>query len=311
MKIQQDDMFGTPKITKVKKVRKQSKASEYIFKYQSLGAGLQSSCITEMIVEGELPKVDVVIFADTGDEPDYVYQQVEYLRGRLEKVNIPLIVVSAGNMIEDLYSNGRFAAMPLFTEQEIILASGATKKQIGRLKRQCTANYKIEPIEKQIRIELLNRGYAKKDKKNAIRINKNIKVQCQLGISFDEVERMKPSKVNFIDNIYPLIDLKMTRKNCEEWLISHNLPVPKKSSCKRCPYHTKAYFREMKTECPGDWLSVIMFDYHLRDGTIRIGATAKGNVYFTKECIPLEQINLDTPQEKGQLDMCDEGYCFI
>lgn len=312
MKIEQAGLLdGFSKTTIVKPKKTRSKTSDYALKYQSLGAGLQSSTITEMIVEGELPPVDLVIFADTGDEPDYVYKQVEYLRGRLKKVGIPLVTVSAGNMVDDLYSNGRFAAMPLFTKQEIRLASGAIREQVGRLKRQCTSNYKIEPIEKYIRRELLNRGLAKRDKRGAIRVNKGTVVQAQLGISFDEIGRMKSSQVEFIENTYPLIDLRMKKDDCTNWLIAHNLPIPKKSSCRKCPFHTKSYLNEMRTECPSDWNGLLLFDTNLRDGTLRIGATAKGEVFMTKDCIPLSQVDLSTEQEKGQLDMCDEGYCFI
>lgn len=306
-------MFGTPKVTKVKKSNNKSKAGEYVLKIQSLGAGLQSSCITEMIVEGELPKVDVVIFADTGDEPDYVYKQIEYLKGRLEKVSIPLIVVTAGNLVEDIYQDRRKASIPVFTKNTSQIGRvndlEVYTESVGRLKRQCTNEYKIVPIYKWIKNYLFELGLAKKNKKGAISVLGN--VQCQLGISFDEIQRMKPSREKWIDNTWPLIDRKMKRKDCENWLIAHNLPVPKKSSCRICPYHTLPYFRNMRDNSPSDWKHVVKFDNDLRNGNVQVPAVLNGELYLLQDCIPLEQVNLDTPQEKGQLDMCDEGYCFI
>jgi hypothetical protein len=280
----------------------------------SLGAGVQSSTIVEMIVEGELPSVDVVHFADTGDEPQHVYDQVEYLRGRLATVNIPLVTVSNGNMVDDIYSGGRFAAMPLFTKQIIPIRDGVSNIQIGRLKRQCTTEYKIVPIERWIREELLRRGLARQYKNGAIHIKKGVRVCQWLGISFDEMQRMKPNQIKWIDNAWPLIDLRMKRHHCIEWLKARSLPVPKKSSCKRCPYHNKLHYRQMRDETPGDWQEIILFDNDLRNGKLRLSATAAGDLYLTDECIPLGEIDLSTPQENGQtdlFDLCDEGHCFI
>lgn len=269
-----------------------------------------------MIVEGELERVDVVIFADTGDEPGYVYEYVKYLQGRLETVDIPLVIVNNGNLIEDIYRHGRFAAMPLFTKQLISIEGfgvKASREQIGRLKRQCTSDYKIAPIERWIRKELLRTGHARQNKNGAILINKGVMVESWLGISFDELERIKPNKNAWIDNRWPLIDLRMKRSDCVKWLESRGLPVPNKSSCRKCPFHTVPYWRNMRDNQPDDWESTLQFDRDLRNGTIRLGATAKGDVFFTEDCIPLDLVDLSTKQEKGQraFDICDEGYCGI
>ena len=47
----------------------------------SLGAGVQSSCLALMAQEGLTKhKPDYMIFADTGWEPKFVYEHVEYLK---------------------------------------------------------------------------------------------------------------------------------------------------------------------------------------------------------------------------------------
>ena len=45
----------------------------------SLGAGVQSTAVLLMMIEGQLPKADAVIFADTGWEPIAVYDHLKKL----------------------------------------------------------------------------------------------------------------------------------------------------------------------------------------------------------------------------------------
>lgn len=279
------------------------------FTYMSLGGGVQSGTMVEMIVEGELSTPDVVIFADTGDEPEYVYRYVEYLRGRLAGVDVELQTVSAGNLRESLMNgSGRFAAIPAFT---------VNAGMASRLRRQCTREYKIAPIERHMRSLLLERGLAAKNAAGAIRVNRAVRVEAWLGISLDEVARMKPSRTSWITNRWPLIEKRMTRNDCTQWLKRRGLPIPRKSSCRLCPYHDDAYWRQMRDESPADWAAVVDFDHSLRDERAgRFSATATGTLYLYSSCVPLEAVDLRTPEERGQLrlfenDMCDEGYCFI
>jgi hypothetical protein len=44
----------------------------------NLGAGVQSTTLFLMLIDGDLPPVDYAIFADTGDEPQDVYQHLEF-----------------------------------------------------------------------------------------------------------------------------------------------------------------------------------------------------------------------------------------
>jgi len=46
----------------------------------NLGAGVQSSTIYLMMVDGDIPACDVAIFADTGEEPQAVYDHLGWLK---------------------------------------------------------------------------------------------------------------------------------------------------------------------------------------------------------------------------------------
>lgn len=279
----------------------------------SLGAGLQSSLICEMVIAGELPRPDAVIFADTGDEPQHVYQQVTALKAKLETVNVPLIVTNNGNMVDDIYSNGRFVALPLFTRQSTPVSGfgmETDRVQVGRLRRQCTSEYKIRPIERVLRQLLLSRGLADQ-RKNGIYVKHGVSVETWLGITLDEVERMKPSRTKWITNRWPLVEQRMTRSDCERWYTERGLPAPPKSSCIRCPFHDDAYWRQMRDERSDDWNTVVAFDSDLRSGNLRLAATVKGDVYLHRQCVPLEEVDLE-PKNNGQamFEFCDEGFCW-
>ena len=68
----------------------------------SLGAGVQSTTVLFMALDGVIPPIDAAIFADTGAEPKKVYEHLCYLERCCEDAGVPLHIVSAGNLKEDL-----------------------------------------------------------------------------------------------------------------------------------------------------------------------------------------------------------------
>ena len=66
------------------------------FTYLSYGAGVQSTALLVMsalqLEHYPCPKADVAVFADTGDEPAWVYETLRYYRQHV-KGRIPVITV--------------------------------------------------------------------------------------------------------------------------------------------------------------------------------------------------------------------------
>ena len=54
--------------------------------------------------------------------------------------------------------------------------------------------------------------------KKGERVAKDIKVELVMGISFDELQRMKINQLKYIFNQYPLVENAIRRHNCLEWL---------------------------------------------------------------------------------------------
>ena len=105
--------------------------------------------------------------------------------------------------------------------EESIAAGRSIDTRGGMLLRKCTKEYKITPIQQKVR-HLMKETGAKQ-------------VQQFIGISLDEVHRMKHSGVNYIQNVYPLIDMRMSRWDCLRWIEKAGLPQPPKSACWHCP----------------------------------------------------------------------------
>jgi hypothetical protein len=170
------------------------------------------------------------------------------------------------------------------------------------LRRQCTSDYKIQPIKKKLR-ELCNIGYKKHFPKDKY-------IEQWIGISTDEIQRMKPSRDPYILNRHPLIELKMSRQDCINYLNKNKIPSPEKSACIICPYHNDAYWHFMKTERLSEFKEAIELDKKIRTGAKNI----KDNLYLHKSCKPLDEVEFDKKENDKQLDMFNnecEGMCGV
>lgn len=263
----------------------------------SLGAGVQSTTMALMAARGELgPMPDCAIFADTGWEPKAVYAHLEWLC-RPGVLPFPVHIVSSGNIREDLIAKasgraGRFVTIPAF----VLHNDG--KQGMGR--RQCTSHYKVEPLRKKVRA-LLGRPRGPVPAKS---------VEKWLGISVDEIIRATPSKVKFEVNRFPLLEARMSRADCLAWLQRHKYPTPPKSACIGCPFHTDAAWRAIKDGTPSEWQEAVEVD-----AAIRLPIRGlKGEQFLHSKRVPLEQVDLSTLEDHGQLNLFNnecEGMCGV
>ena len=271
------------------------KNREKILTVISLGAGVQSSVMALMAANGELPKPDCAIFADTGYEPKAVYRYLEFLKKVLP---YPIYTVSKGNIRDDMIAargTTDFVVAPFFTQETI------TGKK-GMIMRQCTNDYKIQPIKKKIR-ELCGVEYKKHFPKDKY-------VEQWIGISKDEIQRMKPARDPYILNRHPLIEMNMSRQDCINYLNKKKIPLPEKSACIVCPYHNDAYWHFMKTERVAEFADAVEFDKKIRTGSRNI----RDELFLHRSCIPLDQVEFKKDDKSKQIDMFNnecEGMCGI
>ena len=188
----------------------------------SLGGGVQSTVLGLLCDrDPAFPTPDFAVHAVTGWDPPSVLERVEWLAGQ---VSYPVEIVQS--RLGDIRDAVRSPAGPTaFVPIPTFLTAGG----VGR--RQCTRQWKIEPIQRAIRERC---GWVGK------RLPPGICTQL-LGISTDEIQRMRPSLDRWQQNTWPLIDARMSRADCNHWWDDHigaAGPPLGRSSCVGCPYHT-------------------------------------------------------------------------
>jgi hypothetical protein len=262
-----------------------------VIRVLSLGAGVQSTTLALMAARGEIgPMPDCAIFADTGWEPKAVYRHLAWL---VHELPFYVHCVSAGNIRQDAIAGGsaragRFAAIPWF------MTNPDGTEGMGR--RQCTTHYKIDPIRRKVR---------------ALLGGKTPKGGCEMwiGISTDEAMRMRPSRVQYIANRWPLIERGMSRADCLSWMESKGYPRPPKSSCIGCPFHSNTQWREIKAD-PQEWADAIEVDAAIRNQCHR---GFVGQQFMHRARVPLDQVDLRSKAEK-EADLFNndcEGLCGV
>ena len=191
----------------------------------SLGAGVQSTTVLLLALAGRIEPYDVVVFADTGDEPAAVYEHLDRLRALT-----PIVTVTAGHLADTV--NSTYLPIPLYRDG-------------GMGRRQCTYQYKLRPIRAHLR------GYGRD-------------VDLSVCISTDEYLRAKDASVKWCRNVHPLLDLGWSRADCLAYLAdAWPHPVPR-SACVYCPLKSDREWLDLREHHPDDWAAAVAFDASAR-----------------------------------------------
>lgn len=267
----------------------------------SNGGGIQSSTLIMMMCVGDLPWVDHIINADPGDESEATYRHLEWLDAQVRRYSNGRVLthtVSRGGRLSDrirnraagrgVLNNDRFVSAPFYT-------LGGKGGRGGQGKRQCTREFKIEPLEKKER-DLL--GFLPKQ-----RIPRG-SCEVWIGISTDEVVRAGAAFTSWTVNRYPLLEKRLSRRDCVAWLEGHGFPVPPKSACIYCPYKSNAEWRWLRDNDPKAWADAVEIDRLIRNTP-----GMREQEFLHRDRVPLDEVDLRTDEEAGQgmLMVCEAG----
>lgn len=227
----------------------------------SYGGGINSTAMIVHLVKGGFP-LDYVVFSDTGDEMPETYDYLQVMGKYLERRNVPLEVVRVRNKTS--------------------LSDRCLKRRVipSQIWRWCTRDMKVTPI-------------------HAFYRKLHAHVYQYMGIDYGEVHRMKPAKVDYVTNLYPLIDHKMGRDECVDLIRKAGLPMPVKSGCYMCPFNNMARWAEIYEKHPDLYKRAMKIEENSkhfgRQSLAPEGHTLRGLGKLMKSKDKLPVVNVDSP----------------
>lgn len=267
------------------------------YNFLSLGAGVQSSTLALMAAHGEIgPMPDAAIFADTMAEPASVYEWLDWLEPLLP---FPVHRVNKGSLTEEslrVRTSGRSGET--YLSHNVPAYTINTNGTLGNYRRQCTDKHKLTPL-----VQFADKL---RDKQEAT---------VWIGISWDEVQRMKASQRKGVQHRWPLIERRMTREHCFQWMESNGYPKPPRSACSYCPYHSNREWRRIRDEDPQSWDDAITYEKRLQKAASGI-PRLDGIPFLHPSRVPLAEVDLrDENPDQMQLwqdfnNEC-EGMCGV
>ena len=250
-----------------------------------------------MAKHGEItPMPDAAIFADTQAEPASVYKWLDWLEPQLP---FPVIRVTRGDMTqESLLIKQRKDGTGCWSKSLIPAFIQNKDGTRGIMGRACTYSYKVEQLERAARLH----GKVKRGQKN-------VTVTQWIGISWDEIQRIKPSRVAWSQHRWPLVELRMGRRDCLKWMESHGYPKPPRSACVYCPFHSDNEWRRLRDEEPEEFARSVQFEKDLQAVKAKT-ERMRGVPFLHPSLVPLDQVDFRTDIERGQLSLWLDEQSF-
>lgn len=305
----------------------------------SFGGGVQSTAALVLAAQGKID-FKTFLFCNVGEDsenPATLTYVREHVRPYASSHGIELIelqkVLRSGEPVT-LYQQLKRPGSKSIGIPVRMSGSGAP----GR--RSCTADFKVLVVDKWLK-ERTARGYIqslkealilryalkKLDKEsvqgilstlNSFFLENEPAAQIGLGISLDEIERVKPNMdpdtIAWKENVFPLLDeveKPLSRQDCINIIASAGLPIPPKSSCWFCPYHKLSVWQEMRQDQPELFWKSVDLEKFLNE---RRAALGMDPVWFTRLLKPLDQATHEYGQRglfDDALDTCESGYCMV
>lgn len=271
----------------------------------SYGGGVQSSALCVLAVQGKLDDVlggpvDAALFANVGDDSEHP-ASLRYVREVMHpwaaEHGLPvheLVRVKKDGEVETLW--GRIMREGSRSEPiPVRLTNGKPGS------RSCTQDFKIQVVGKWLR----EHGADADDP-----------AVVAIGISTDEMQRANNKKVEPYERpVYPLLELGLSRSDCMNVIADAGLPVPPKSSCFFCPFHSLPAWMDLRENEPDLFTKA----QELEDTfNARRAERDMAPVYMTRygkrlsAAVPAGQMTLFNTPANGVFNdgSCDEGYCW-
>lgn len=269
-------------------------------RFISYGGG-GSTALIVLATQGKIGHVDAALMSNVGDDSEHP-QTMSYVR----QVITPW-AAERGLTVHELHRTIKKTGQRQTLWQRMMDYEGEMLREPipvygysgAPMSRSCTADHKIKVLGEYI-------------KSNCLKTD--LPAEVLIGISLDEIERANRGKdEKWERRQYPLLDLGMNRIDCANLIESVGLPVPPKSSCFFCPFHSLLTWSELRRDQPVLFRKAVELENKLNE---RRDHRDKPRVYLTRKGVPLseavseagEQLFPDGAFNDGR---CDEGYCWV
>lgn len=268
----------------------------------SYGGGVQSTAMIVLAVEGRIPNVDVALFSNVGDDSEHPATN-EYVRRVIQPW-----AAERGFPVHELHRTLKDGSRQTLWQRMMDYEGEKLREPIpvygysgAPMSRSCTADHKIKVLGKWIKANV------SKDE---------LPCDVLIGISVDEIQRANRGKdEKWERRQYPLLDLGLRRSDCVEVIKDAGLPVPPKSSCFFCPFHSLNVWAELRRDEPGLFEKAVQLEDKLNE---RRTNREMQPVFLTRKGVPLRDAVAEAgptlfPTNDGVFNDggCDEGYCWV
>lgn len=216
--------------------------------------------------------------ADTGYEFKKTWEYTErYVAPMLAEIGLTIEIAPHSLSKVDLYSHKGELLIPAYDAR-----SGA------KLPTFCSSEWKTLVVRRHI-------GGARANPDG---------VTMWIGMSLDEMHRLKHSTVDWCENHWPLCyDVKMKRNECRDLVLSYGLPLPIKSRCKMCPHQPDEEWLEVQAE-PEEWKESVAIDEMIY---------ASHGARLHRSGKPLNMVQFSpkpTSTDETLFEACNSGFCW-
>jgi hypothetical protein len=198
----------------------------------STGGGVDSTAIAVLIENGLIEKPDISFMVDTGYEKTSTWEYMNNVTmPRLKSVGVTIEIVKTTDWSSNnIFNDAGYIVIPIFKRVE---------NRTVKLKTHCNNTWKAQVSERYLRSKGVKRA------------------EIWMGIAADETKRQRESRKMWLTYRYPLIEKRMTRKDCLALIKYFRWPDPHKTSCVMCGLQDRRVREAMREEYPQEWQRAI------------------------------------------------------
>lgn len=268
----------------------------------SYSGGASSRWMIDMLLAGEIerPEHVAVFFADTGDEHEWTYDDVDRTEERCRSAGVPFFRGSHREPLVDAVLSAtrgertRIDNPPFWTENP--------GGQRGQLDTRCSKLFKTAVIRRLQSSWLSSLGLPKK-------------IECWIGFANDEQHRANKA-IARADVQWQTLEFPAIRRGRNRAAQRSDIarigaaPAPRFSMCRKCPFKSPERWAQTTAS---DMSGAFEYDEAIRHGLE--SCTIAEPCYVTDRLIPLEQlVRKGDPQPYlpgFDPPGCDGGACFL